>query len=171
MWEHCNKKNKANKILRGQQQAAPRPLHYWPRTHTRLDSCPKQKSPRGHTNPALFRSTVAAPLSSCSDYLHPSNNTAAREDPRVGRRCLSIQRPLLLERGRGGMVIQDSDQDCSEVVVPGRERGLKLLLPTGNEYLNNSVITSDMCYITLCRTDHKRSKGRPLWLKYLLKCG
>lgn len=108
-------------------------------------------------NPALFHSTVAAPLSSCSDYLHPSNNTAAREDPTAGRRCLSIQSPLLLERGRGGMTIQDSGQASSEVVVPGRERGLKLLLCAGNEYLNNCDYVKHVLHYSL---PNKTVKGQ-----------
>lgn len=102
--------------------------------------------PEVKPNWAFFRSTVAASLSSCSDYLHPSNNTAAWEDPRAGRRC-----PFRAHCCRRGGGDQWSSRIGQTRSVPGGE-GLKLLLPAGNEYLNNSGTTSNMCYITLHRT-------------------
>lgn len=129
------------------QSEEPSP-HHWSTTHPHtpdstlvLNKSLLEVKP----NPALFHSTVAAPLSSCSDYPHPCNNTAAPENPREGRRCLSIQSLLLLWRGREERSRRIGQTRNALRGSRGGREGSKLLLPAGNKYLNNSVLTSNMC--------------------------
>lgn len=141
--------NKMNTIRRAQP---PSVTHNTP-THTRLDTCSKQKSLRGQTKPS-FSSLHCGCSTLLLFWLSTSlqQYICARGSKRGPQMSVHSESTAVVEgAGRNGHPGLVRPGVLWKVVVVGGEWGLKLLLPAGNKYLNYSVLTSNMCYIALNR--------------------
>lgn len=157
----CSQINNMNSIKK--EKSLPPSLTCSAPTHTRLDTGPGQKSLRGQTKPSFI-----SLHHDCSTLLLLWLSTSLQQYSCARGSKRGPQ--MSVHSGPAAVVEGGGEQRSSRigqtkvlrevVVVRGGEGGLKLLLPAGNKYLDNSVLTSNMSYITLSRTRQRKAKWR-----------